>query len=98
MLGDLRSDILMDAHILKIVGQIAGVAGIALGVFLLLFRDVIRKQIFSKLTRDQSFKLFALILVLVWSVAAYRVDRSHRAFATPCRLQTTKSIRLVFMG
>jgi hypothetical protein len=30
----------MDADVLKIVGQVAGIGGLALGVFLLLFRDI----------------------------------------------------------
>ena len=34
----------MEAEVLKTVGQIAGIGGISLGVFLLLFRDIIRKK------------------------------------------------------
>jgi len=59
----------MDAEILKIVGQVAGIGGIALGVLLLIFRDVIRKKIFPMLTKEQAYKLLRLILVLVWIVA-----------------------------
>jgi hypothetical protein len=59
----------MTPEILKIVGQVAGVAGVALGVFLILFRDVIRKSIFPRLTKEQGFRLLTLVLVLVWSVA-----------------------------
>jgi hypothetical protein len=33
---------------LKQLGQIAGIGGIALGVLLLLFRDVIRKAVFPR--------------------------------------------------
>jgi hypothetical protein len=59
----------MDLAILKTVGQISGIGGIAFGVLLLLFRDVIRRQIFSSLTKHQSFRLIVIFLVLVWSVA-----------------------------
>jgi hypothetical protein len=59
----------VDSTILKVVGQVAGVAGIALGVFLLLFRDVIRKQIFPELTKQQAYRLLTLVLILVWSIA-----------------------------
>ena len=59
----------MDAEILKIVGQVAGIGGIALGVLLLVFRDVIRKKIFPTLTKEQAYKLLRLVLVLVWLVA-----------------------------
>lgn len=59
----------METELLKTLGQIAGIGGIALGVFLLLFRDLISKRIFPTLTRDQSFRLLRLIVILVWSVA-----------------------------
>lgn len=59
----------MDAKILEALGQVAGIGGIALGVFLLLFRDVIRQKIFPQLTKNQAYRLLRLTLVLVWSVA-----------------------------
>jgi hypothetical protein len=55
--------------VLENMGKIAGIGGLALGTFLLLFREVIRKNIFSGLTRDQSYKLIRLILILVWTIA-----------------------------
>ena len=59
----------MNAEILKIAGGVAGIGGVAIGMFLLLFRDVIRKNIFPNLTKEQAYKLLRLILILVWSVA-----------------------------
>ena len=59
----------MDANILKTVGQVAGIGGIALGVFLLLFRDIIRKNIFPKLPTAEAYGLLRLITGAVWSVA-----------------------------
>ena len=59
----------METELLRTVGQIAGIGGIALGVFLLLFRDIIRKKIFPTLTKQQGFQLLMLISVLVWSIA-----------------------------
>jgi hypothetical protein len=59
----------MDADVLKIVGQVAGIRGLALGVFLLLFRDIIRKNIFPKLPPAEAYRLLRLITVAVWSVA-----------------------------
>jgi hypothetical protein len=55
----------MDAELLKTVGQVAGIGGVALGVFLLIFRELIRKAVLPKLTRED----FRLILVGVWSIA-----------------------------
>ena len=59
----------MEFDVLRIVGQIAGIGGIALGVVLLLFREVIRKKIFPNLTKQQAYRLLRLLLVLVWCLA-----------------------------
>ena len=59
----------MEAELLKTVGQIAGIGGLALGVFLLLFRDIIRKNIFPKLPPAETYRLLRLITVAVWSIA-----------------------------
>jgi len=56
-------------EILKVVGQIAGLGGIAFGVFLIIFRDVIRKNIFQTMTKEQSFKIIKLIIILTWLLA-----------------------------
>jgi hypothetical protein len=59
----------MHDDILERLGRIAGVAGIALGVTLLVFRDVLKKRIFPKLTRAQATHLLRLVIVLTWSIA-----------------------------
>jgi hypothetical protein len=59
----------MGVDILKILGQVAGIGGLALGVLLLLFRDIIRKNIFPRLPPAEAYRLLRLITVAVWSVA-----------------------------
>jgi hypothetical protein len=59
----------MDAGLLKTLGQLLGIGGLALGVFFLLFREVIRKSIFPTLKKDDAYRLLRLITVLIWSVA-----------------------------
>ncbi len=54
-------------------GLIAGIAGLALGVFLILFREVIRKKIFPVLTKKQSFQIIIVFMLLVWSIAGYSI-------------------------
>jgi len=54
---------------LRIVGQTAGIGGLALGVFLLLVRDIIRKNIFPKLAREHAYALLRLIVILVWMMS-----------------------------
>ena len=87
----------MEHTILETVGKIAGLGGLALGVFLLLFRDVIRKNIFPNLTRSQAFRLLMLVLVLVWSVALagiaawVYVTVSNSGSSGPTELETSLS-------
>ncbi len=59
----------MDVELLKSVGQIAGIGGISLGVFLLLLRELVRKMTFPQLTKAQTFRIIRLFLLLTWSIA-----------------------------
>lgn len=59
----------MDVSLLKVLGQIAGVAGIALGVLLIVFREVIRKNIFPNLERHQAYRIIQLIITLTFAIA-----------------------------
>ena len=77
----------MDTELLKTVGQIAGIAGVALGVFLLLFRELIRKSILPRLPAREASRFLTLIAVLVWSVAlvgigAWVWTETHESSAT----------------
>lgn len=58
-----------DITILETAGRIAGIGGLALGVFLILFRNLLRKLNLPGLTKDQSFKVVVIFMVLVWSIA-----------------------------
>lgn len=61
----------MDAtQLLSRIGQIAGIGGIALGILLILFREVIRKNIFPTLGQAQGYKLITLVVVLTFSISA----------------------------
>ena len=68
----------METEILKTVGQVAGIGGIALGVFLLLFRDIIRKNIFPKLPAAEAYRLLRLIAGAVWSVALVGMSTAEK--------------------
>ena len=59
----------MDSDLLGTLGRIAGIAGIAVGALVLVFRDILGKAIFPKLTRAQAFRLLSLIVFSVWSLA-----------------------------
>ncbi len=55
----------MDIDILKTFGQIAGIGGLALVTFLILFRDIIRKKIFPTLKKEDAYRLLRLIAILI---------------------------------
>src|SRR5689334_1511523 len=59
----------MDAETLKVVAQVAGIGGVALAVLLMVFREVIQKNIFPNLSQDSGYRLLRLIIVSTWSVA-----------------------------
>ncbi len=54
---------------LVLLGKIAGIGGISLGVFLLLFRELVRKQIFPTLTKRDAYRLIRLFMCLTFFVA-----------------------------
>jgi len=53
----------MELNILKLFGQVAGIAGLALGILFFIFRDIIQKKIFKEMNSLQSFKIIRLIIV-----------------------------------
>jgi hypothetical protein len=63
----------MDAQILRILGGIAGLAGLAVGMILLLYREIVRKNIFPRLTQADAYRLLRTVTVLSWSVAMFGI-------------------------
>ncbi|MFC1664962.1 hypothetical protein ACFL17_04950 [Pseudomonadota bacterium] len=63
----------MEIELMKVAGQIAGIGGLAIGVITLVYKDVIAKNIFPKLTKQQSYSLLRLIVILSFSIAVVGV-------------------------
>ncbi len=59
----------MDIELIKAFGQVAGIGGLALGVFLLIAKELIRKAIFSSLTKKQSSKVILVLAFMAWTTA-----------------------------
>ena len=62
----------METETLKVLGQVAGIGGIALGVFMVLFRDLIRgvfQNIFPQLTKQQATEIIKMAMFFIWSLA-----------------------------
>jgi hypothetical protein len=49
------------------LGKTLGLAGVGVGAFVWLFRDVIRRTILSKLSPDHSYRLIQLFLTYVFA-------------------------------
>lgn len=59
-----------DFTMLEKVGQIAGIGGLSLGVLTLVFRDVVRKNIFPNLARTHAFRIIRMVVGLTFCIAA----------------------------
>jgi hypothetical protein len=59
----------METGIMETVAKVAGIGGIAFGVVLILFRDIVRKSIFPKLSPKDAYRLLTTITVAVFAIA-----------------------------
>jgi|SRR5580692_7546197 hypothetical protein len=59
----------MNVGIFKTLGEAAGLAGLAIGLILLLYREIVRKNVFPALNKRDAYRLLRAIAVLSWSVA-----------------------------
>lgn len=51
------------------IAKIAGIAGLALGVVLIAFRDILRAKILARLSASHSFEILRLAMVLSFAIA-----------------------------
>src|SRR5262245_41590975 len=65
----------METNILRTVGKVAGLGGIALGVFLLVFQGVLQKQFLPQagLTAAQAFAVILSLMILTFGIAGIGV-------------------------
>ena len=54
---------------LEVAGKVAGIGGLAIGAFIILGRETIRKNIFPMLTKKQAFQLLICLVTFSWTVA-----------------------------
>jgi hypothetical protein len=59
----------MNLELLKSLAQVAAPAGIAIGAFLYVARDVVAKKIFPSLTKQQAFRLIMFVVFSAWTIA-----------------------------
>jgi hypothetical protein len=63
----------MDVQIFRTLGGIAGLAGLSIGMILLLYREIIRKNVFPALTKRDAYRLLRNIAILSWSIAMFGI-------------------------
>jgi hypothetical protein len=63
----------VDAGMLKIAGAIAGTIGIITALVFIVFREIIRKKIFPRLTKVQAYRIFITIIILSFSLGCYGI-------------------------
>ena len=59
----------VDLDLLKTFGQIAAPAGLAIGAFLYLGRDIVAKNIFPALTKQHAYHIIIVLAFMAWTVA-----------------------------
>ncbi len=59
----------MEPDVVKTVGQIAGIGGIAIGIILLLYKEFLSNANLKKMDATQTFKTTKLFLWLTWTIA-----------------------------
>lgn len=62
--------------VLEVTGKVAGLGGLSLGVLLLIFRDVIRRNIFPNLAQVQAYRIIRLVVVLTFAIASLGIAAS----------------------
>jgi hypothetical protein len=93
--------IAQDLDALKSFGQVAAPAGLAIGAFLYIARDLIAKNIFPTLTRERAYHVVITLVFVAWTVAiagigswtyvaTHASDKGKKTRAT--ELETTKTV------
>lgn len=96
----------METNVLKAVGQIAGIGGLAIGMILIIFREIIRKKIFPILTKEYAYRLLMTIVILSWTIAlggiiawAYvAIGSAHNSQQMKLRVRITNDANVKFSG
>ncbi len=63
----------MSSNISISLGQIAGVAGVACGIMILVFRKLIQNTFLAKLSKERSFTAIVFVVVLSWAIGIFGI-------------------------
>lgn len=63
----------MDLNLLKSLAQVAAPAGLAIGVFLFIAKDILAKNIFPVLTKQKGYKVIMTLAFMAWTIALFAI-------------------------
>src|SRR5437016_2023479 len=74
----------MDAKLFEVLGKYAGLAGFGIGLVLLIFREVLKKNIYPRLNTVQAYALIKQLMYLTFiigalGIVAWAVVHRHEA-------------------
>ncbi|MBI4923197.1 MAG: hypothetical protein HY834_15755 [Devosia nanyangense] len=79
----------MEARLLGAIGKIAGLAGLALGIFLLIFQGILSKDFLPKagLNADQGYSIIMFMMIVTFGIAgigllAWLLGRNRKSIST----------------
>jgi hypothetical protein len=78
--------------VLKAFGEIAGVAGISVGLALYVFRDIIRKTVLKTLPPESAYRLMRMIVVAAWSLAVIGILARYGPLAIQVGQQNVQNV------
>jgi hypothetical protein len=78
-------------EIIKEFGLIAGLAGLAIGLVLYLFRNIISKTVLDKLSVNQAYRMIIFFMALVWTLSIYAIYVYSTAPNDPVPTRTSLS-------
>lgn len=59
----------MDIDLISVLAKVAAPAGLAIGAFLYVMRDIVAKNIFPSLTKERAYRVILIIIIASWSIA-----------------------------
>ena len=64
-----RPEAHVDVELLKVVGGVAGLAGVVVGALIILYKEALQSELAKRIGAPEAYRLLRLFLILVWSVA-----------------------------
>jgi hypothetical protein len=60
---------------LETLAKVAGVGGLTVGVMYLLYKEIIKRNIFTALTSGQTFVIFILLTISIFLITSFAILR-----------------------